>query len=151
VRTADSLAADLSGDRVPGDLLASAQTAHAALCASQRNVRLLHGDLHQDNLLFDRTRGWLAVDPKGIVAEPEFEAGALFRNPWERPDLFRDPVRIRARLACLGQALPLDLARVRSWAFVQAVLAALWGIEDGIPAAEIEGCFVLARMLQETG
>ena len=150
VRTADSLAADLAqGTHVPHDLLARARETHASLCASQTRVRLLHGDLHHDNLLFDGRRGWLAIDPKGVVGEPEFEAGALFRNPWERPDLFRDPARIRARLACLGQALPLDLARVRSWAFVQAVLAAIWGIEDGIPEAEVEGCFVLARMLQE--
>ncbi len=155
VRTAEGLAADLTGGvartgRIPQDLLSSAQASHASLCASRRQVRLLHGDLHHDNLLFDRRRGWLAVDPKGILGEPEFEAGALFRNPWQRPDLFRDPARIRARLACLGRALPLDLARVRSWGFVQAVLAAIWGIEDGIPEAEIEGCFVLARMLQET-
>lgn len=151
VRTADSLAVDLDqSPQVPHDLLARAREMHAALCASQTRVRLLHGDLHHDNLLFDRRRGWLAIDPKGILGEPEFEAGAFLRNPWARPDLFRDPARIRARLACLGQALPLDLARVRSWAFVQAVLAAIWGIEDGIPEAEVEGCFVLARMLQET-
>jgi len=149
--TVESLGADLaSGGPVPGDLLHAARAAHATLYASQREVRLLHGDLHHENLLFDRTRGWLAVDPKGVVGELAYEAGAFLRNPWGQPDLFADPVRLRARLAILERTLPLDLARVRSWAFVQAVLAGVWAAEDGLPDAEIAGCLALARRLQET-
>ena len=149
--TVESLGADLaSGGPVPGDLLHAARAAHATLCASQGEVRLLHGDLHHENLLFDRARGWLAVDPKGVVGELAYEAGAFLRNPWGQPDLFADPVRLRARLAILERTLPLDLARVRSWAFVQAVLAGVWAAEDGLPDAEIAGCLALARRLQET-
>jgi streptomycin 6-kinase len=44
-------------------------------------VRLLHGDLQHYNVLLDRKRGWLAIDPKGVVAEGEFELGAALRNP----------------------------------------------------------------------
>jgi len=42
---------------------------------------LLHGDLHSDNILSSQ-RGWLVIDPKGIVGEREFELGAYLRNPY---------------------------------------------------------------------
>ena len=58
------------------------------LSGSQRSTRLLHGDLQHYNVLFDTDRGWLAIDPKGVVGELEHEIGAVLRNPDERPDLF---------------------------------------------------------------
>ena len=59
----------------------------AELCASQRGVRLLHGDLQHYNVLFDRRRGWVSIDPKGVLGEPEYEIGAALRNP-ARPALY---------------------------------------------------------------
>jgi streptomycin 6-kinase len=147
----DTLSAGLAHPRgpVPADLVRSAHRLYLELCASQTRVRLLHGDLHHDNVLLDSKRGWLAIDPKGRLGELEYEAGALLRNPWDRPDVFADPVRLRARLACLERELPVDPRRVRSWAFAQAVLAALWGVEDGLPEPVLGGWIALARTLQE--
>ena len=59
-----------------------------SLASSQRRPRLLHGDLQHYNILFDTNRGWLAIDPKGVVGEVEYEIGAVLRNPAESPDLF---------------------------------------------------------------
>lgn len=150
VRTVEALGTAFAADvPVPADLLGRARAMHATLCASQGPARLLHGDLHHENVLFDQARGWLAVDPKGLVGELEYEGGAFLRNPWGRPDLFADPARLRRRLDCLGRELPLDLARVRSWAFVQAVLAWIWGLEDGVDGDALQGCRALAERLQE--
>ena len=33
-------------------------------------------------VLLDAERGWLAIDPKGIIGEPEYEVGAALRNPY---------------------------------------------------------------------
>lgn len=41
---------------------------------------LLHGDLHKDNILLSE-RGWIAIDPKGVLGEREFETAAFLRNP----------------------------------------------------------------------
>jgi streptomycin 6-kinase len=38
-------------------------------------------DLHHYNVLSDSGRGWLAIDPKGLVGEVEYEVGAAIRNP----------------------------------------------------------------------
>jgi streptomycin 6-kinase len=53
------------------------------LCSSQRYRRLLHGDLHHGNVLHDSERGWVAIDPKGVLGEPEYEIGVALRNPIE--------------------------------------------------------------------
>jgi streptomycin 6-kinase len=95
-------------------------------------VRLLHGDLHHDNVILDDDRGWLAVDPKGVIAEPEYEVGAALRNPFDRPVLFADPATIRKRVDRFARDLALDATRVLSWAFAQAVLSAVWTVEDGL-------------------
>jgi len=40
---------------------------------------VLHGDLHHFNILSSGDR-WLAIDPKGIIGEPEFEPAAYLEN-----------------------------------------------------------------------
>ena len=120
-----------SGDRqLPRSLVDDAHHLYLALCASQQAVRLLHGDLHHDNVLYDDERGWVAIDPKGVVGEVEFEVGAALRNPRAYPELQSDASRVTRRVQCFASALELDERRVLAWAFSQAVLSAIWSIED---------------------
>jgi streptomycin 6-kinase len=121
-----------TGDlRIPRDLLEDARRCHADLTASQRETRLLHGDLHHYNVLRDAGRGWLAIDPKGVAGEIEYEVGAMLRNPIENPDLLTSSRTITRRLSCLSRELDLDVQRALRWAFAQAVLSAIWEVEDG--------------------
>lgn len=121
-----------SGDsRIPNHLVARGQHLYLQLCGSQPNVRLLHGDLQHYNVLFDTERGWVAIDPKGVVGELEYEIGASLRNPYERPDLFAAPESIARRLKQYAARLPLDPKRALQWSFAQAVLSAIWSVEDG--------------------
>jgi streptomycin 6-kinase len=101
------------------------------LYASQRDVRLLHGDLQHYNVLFDSDRGWLAIDPKGVIGEVEYEIGASLRNPIEKPELFASPDAVERRLRCFEAKLKLDYDRMLAWGFAQAVLSAIWSVEDG--------------------
>jgi streptomycin 6-kinase len=121
-----------SGDgQIPQDLLEEGHQVYSELCRSQSRPRLLHGDLHHYNVLFDSQRGWLAVDPKGVVGELEYEIGAALRNPYERPELFAERSTITERIKCLAFSLNLDVGRTLAWAFGQAVLSAVWAVEDG--------------------
>lgn len=118
-----------SGDpRIPRELVIRARDVYTSLCSTQTRRRLLHGDLHHDNVLFDTQRGWLAVDPKGVMGELEFELGAALRNPW---DFSITPEMTNDRIARFSAALHLDAARIRAWGFAQSVLSAIWCIEDG--------------------
>ncbi len=121
----------MANDQIPRDLLEEGERLYRDLCASQRRQRLLHGDLHHYNVLFDSGRGWLAIDPKGVRGELEYEIGAALRNPIEQPDLFASRSTIERRLKQFTNRLNVDFARVLAWAFAQAVLSAIWEIEDG--------------------
>jgi streptomycin 6-kinase len=117
--------------QIPRRLVESAQQMYAELSGSQRSTRLLHGDLQHYNVLFDTDRGWLAIDPKGVVGELEYEIGAVLRNPNERPELFLPPSVIDRRLKLFTNRLNLNYERTIGWAFAQGVLSAIWEIEDG--------------------
>lgn len=138
-----------SGDiQIPPALVERAQAEWIALSASQRASRLLHGDLHHDNVLFDRHRGWVAIDPKGVVGELEFEIGAMLRNPGERPSLFTSPEVICRRASILSAELALDEGRVLRWAYAQAVLSAVWSIEDGDVPEPGHAAIILAEVIR---
>ena len=117
--------------RIPSALVARASDVYAELCETQGPTRLLHGDLQHYNVLRDHKRGWLAIDPKGVVGEVEYEVGASLRNPGALPDVLSNPATIERRIGTVSSRLGLDAHRVLRWGFAQAVLSAIWLIEDG--------------------
>ena len=132
---------------IPRPLVMAAQQTYLRLCASQTAPRLLHGDLHHGNVLYDARRGWLAIDPKGVIGEREYEIGAALRNPYECADLVTQPATITRRASLFAHLLGLDVDRILAWGFAQAVLAAVWEFEDGIAVDEDHLYLRLARQL----
>jgi streptomycin 6-kinase len=138
-----------SGDeQTPRRLVVAGQRAYLDLCASQREPRLLHGDLQHYNVLFDSDRGWLAIDPKGVIGELEYEVGAALRNPYEHPELFISRSAIERRIEQFTNKLNLNYERTLRWAFAQAVLSAIWLIEDGFAVNEMTPALRLAEVLR---
>jgi streptomycin 6-kinase len=41
---------------------------------------LLHGDLHHWNILLDESRGWMAIDPKGVIGASCLDVGRFVGN-----------------------------------------------------------------------
>src|SRR5262249_62067687 len=118
---------------LPADLLDRAASLYGELWRSQGPRVLLHGDLHHDNVLDGGLRGWLAIDPKGIIGERAYETGALLRNPTEDASRFARPEVIDRRVRILCERLALDRERVVGWGFAQAGRSALWGVEGRTP------------------
>ena len=82
---------------------------------TQRESVLMHQDLHGGNVLLSE-RGWLAIDPKPLVGEREFDVASLIRD--------RRPVTEAAmerRLDYLVDRLDLDRERTRGWAIAHAL------------------------------
>ena len=115
---------------MPRALIDRAEALFMDLCRTQATPIVLHGDLQHYNVLRDAQRGWLAIDPKGILGEPAYETGAMLRNPHDP----RHPphVAIARRTELLCDRLGYDRTRVLGWCFCQWVLSILWAIEDGI-------------------
>ena len=135
-------------EQVPKGLAEAGQEVYLDLCASQRKPRLLHGDLQHYNVLFDSDRGWLAIDPKGVAGEIEYEIGAVMRNPYERPDLFLARSTIERRLRQFTERLAVDYERTLQWTFAQAVLSAIWSVEDGFAVDSANPGLRLAEVLR---
>jgi len=115
----------------PAAIFDKAEKLYAEMSASMSEVVLLHGDLHQDNILSAEREAWLAVDPKGVIGEPAYETGSLLRNFW--PDILAvpDPKRLMARrIDQFSAELGFERERIYNWAFSQAVLSVVWNVED---------------------
>jgi len=119
---------------LPAELVHRAAGSFAELAASQDAPRLLHGDLHHFNILRDEERGWVAIDPKGVIGEPAFEFGAALRNPAGEGfdfDKLSQPAMIDRRIRIIVERTGIDFQRLVQWCFAQAVLSAIWSWEDG--------------------
>jgi len=136
-------------DQIDRQVVEEAREMYQQLVSSQHNTMLLHGDLQHYNVLFDNERGWIAMDPKGVIGELEYELGALLRNPIEMPEVFANPLTIKHRLDLLTIALHLDYTRALHWSYVQSILSAIWDIEDGHPLTRDNPSLLLARTLKQ--
>jgi streptomycin 6-kinase len=134
--------------QIPRELVEQASALYRHLASSQSNIMLLHGDLQHYNVLFDNGRGWVAIDPKGVIGELEYELGALLRNPCELPEVFADPSTINHRLDTLTTLLHLDRTRALNWSFAQSVLSAIWGVEDGYHISPNDPSLLLVKTLR---
>jgi streptomycin 6-kinase len=117
---------------LPEVLFDRAEALYHRLDASTRERVLLHGDLHQGNILAAQRRPWLAIDPKGLVGDPLYEVWPILNNLWEEFYEVPDPAEVlKGRVTLLAGALDADPERVRGWGIAGCVLSAIWSAEDG--------------------
>jgi len=107
----------------------------ATLLATAEDIRPLHGDLHHDNIMLG-SRGWLVIDPKGVLGDPGFDAANLFYNPLDRIDLTRDPARIEYMARVFSRTLGQSPRRLLDHAIAYGCLSASWHAEDANPKDE---------------
>jgi streptomycin 6-kinase len=118
------------------------------LIGSMSEAVLVHGDLHHGNVLSAQRSPWLAIDPKGVVAEPAYETAAMLRNPG--PELLKKrdlKYTLRERIVILSEELGFDAKRIQKWGIAQTVLSVIWSIED-----QQQGCdntVVIAELLSK--
>jgi streptomycin 6-kinase len=114
VRTCASAVAELSGE--PGD-------------------RLLHWDLHPDNVLAGDREPWLAIDPESLAGDPAFDLLPALDSRWERVAGDVDRTILR-RFDQLTEAIGGDRERAVGWTLGRVLQNALWDVEDGKRALE---------------
>lgn len=117
---------------IPVATLNRARMLKDQLLASSASDVLLHGDLHQGNILEHRIH-WVAIDPKGVKGEPLFEAGAFIRNPMNLLSTMPKPQAkeiITTRIEQIAVFFGAEKKRLAQWCFVQAVLAWIWALQD---------------------
>ncbi|PKV86466.1 streptomycin 6-kinase [Streptomyces sp. TLI_146] len=100
----------------------------AAVCevAAEPGDRLLHWDLHYENVVAADREPWLAIDPTPLAGDPAFELLPALDNRY-------DPAELRWRFDALTEVLGLDRERARAWTLGRVLQNCLWEIEDGEP------------------
>ncbi|HEY5982752.1 MAG TPA: aminoglycoside phosphotransferase family protein [Anaerolineales bacterium] len=108
---------------------------------------LIHGDLHHYNILSSR-RGWLAIDPKGVIGPPGYEVGPFLLNPRTDGHPPRDFEHlVGSRLEILADALGMQQERLRLWALAFSVLSAVWCIQENDDfRLDMEAARILAEL-----
>jgi streptomycin 6-kinase len=99
------------------------------LLAEPRDVTALHGDIHHGNILDAGPRGWLAIDPKGLVGECGFDFANVFCNP--DLEIATAPGRLARQAYVVSEAAGLERMRLLKWILAYAGLSAAWSINDG--------------------
>ena len=105
-----------------GTMFVRAAALAEELLADPREVRALHGDLQHYNI-HQSPRGWLAVDPKGLVGERTYDCANALCNPG-RPELVHDERRLLTHAALLAELLAVDRWRVLGFTYAWACLNA---------------------------
>ncbi|WP_350274601.1 aminoglycoside phosphotransferase family protein [Kribbella sp. HUAS MG21] len=107
----------------------------------QQPETMVHGDFHPRNILRADREPWLAVDPKGYVGDPAYDAAIFLRTrayllffaeAVAANDLLR---QLRTELAQFAEASGLDAERIQRWTQLIAVQAAFWGRRHGFGRA----------------
>jgi streptomycin 6-kinase len=124
-----------------GGILVHCAEAARTLLAEPREVGVLHGDLHHDNVLDFGARGWLAIDPKRLIGERGFDFANIFTNP-DLTDpthpVATMPGRFARRVDVVTAAAGLERRRLLRWILAWTGLSAAWFLGDGDPLAAID-------------
>jgi streptomycin 6-kinase len=118
-------AADANG----GILRVSAATA-SNLLTTQRDIVALHGDIQHSNVLNFGSRGWLAIDPKGLIGERCFDYANIFCNPDD--ETATAPGRLARQATVVAKAAHLERNRLLAWVVAWAGLSAAFLGDDGL-------------------
>lgn len=132
-------------DEVGGFFARAAATADALL-DDPRDRRVLHGDVHHENVLwFGEQRGWLAIDPKGLEGESAFDYANILTNP-DRSTMLR-PRRFSEHVDLIAAATGTPRDRLLRWSAAWCGLSAAWHERAGSagPAADVVRVGLLAE------
>ncbi|MFE7506184.1 aminoglycoside phosphotransferase family protein [Promicromonospora sp. NPDC057488] len=103
--------------------------------AAEPGDRMLHWDLHYDNVLAAEREPWLAIDPEPLVGDPGFDLWPALDSRWDDVVAGGDARRVvRRRFDVLTEVLDLDRERAAGWTLGRLLQNALWDVEDGAPA-----------------
>jgi streptomycin 6-kinase len=142
-----SLFRKAEADRQAGNesLYVRAASLAEVLLSDPRDVRVLHGDVHHENIRHHAGRGWLAFDPKGLVGERTYDAANTFYNPIDALELTESENRLLRIATIFSDMLHIERGRILAFIYVYGALSASWTAEDG---GDTSGTLRIAAMVE---
>ena len=113
----------------PKELVEQVESSLPELFADEHH--LIHGDFHHFNVLSSE-RGWLAIDPKGVIGPCGYEIGPLMINPWDNSmGSAQFEVRAKRRVSLLREGLGWEREKIIQWSTAHALLSSWWDYPNG--------------------
>ncbi|WP_445167670.1 aminoglycoside phosphotransferase family protein [Mycolicibacterium sp. Dal123E01] len=136
---------------IPRRLVEQALSQYADLAADRdAAARVIHCDLHYENVLAGQRQAWLVIDPQPVNGDPHYEIAPML---WNRVEELAGDVRdgVRRRFYTLVDAAGFDEDRARAWVVVRMVINAMWAIRDGAKAEPgwLTTCIAVAKAVQD--
>ena len=112
-----------------GGIFVESAAAARELLGAPHDVAVLHGDLHHGNVLDAGERGWIAIDPKGLIGERGFDFANIFHNPTK--EIALTPGRLPRLIGIVAQLAGLEPVRLIKWILAYSGLSAAWSLDSG--------------------
>ena len=110
---------------------------------------LLHGDLHHWNILSDADRGWMAIDPKGVIGASCLDVGRFINNAMgfgetaaEKREILLEAVTIFSGV--LGE----NEERMFAGAFCDKIMGSSWSLKQEPDEHEASSQEALSLMVE---
>lgn len=111
---------------VPGAWLVEAKLASSRLKDLQQDTNL-HGDLHHENILWDKSRGFTIIDPKGVSGHSYYDCVQFLFNKNRSVEEFAEKVTWLIEDHGFERTRLLDAIKVLGMVYL------VWAIEDKVP------------------
>lgn len=111
--------------------LNEAMEIYAELKQRHHRTCLLHGDLHQENILLNTKGGYTIIDPKGVVDDPVMETARFLMN-----EIPCEENKIREMAAIMSPIIDISEKDILKSMFVDAALGQSWCMEEHYPTRE---------------
>ena len=117
--------------------------------------KLIHTDLHYENMLAAEREPWLVIDPKPLSGDPHYEVAPLIWNRWDEVVASGDlRWAVRQRFYTAIDAAGLDEDRARDWVIVRQLLNVLWtladaGTDDSLPQDWLTRNISIVKAIQD--
>ncbi|MBO0732554.1 MAG: phosphotransferase [Acidimicrobiaceae bacterium] len=104
---------------------------------------LVHGDLHPGNLLWDSSKGWVAIDPQPLFGDAAYDAGAVVRAVMPPSPTGSQAMTV---VRSVAGAMGLDEEPVLGWGLLRHLMLSVRWISRGVTG--IPADLTAARALQ---
>ena len=113
---------------------------------------LLHGDLHHWNILSDASRGWKAIDPKGVVGASCLDAGRFINNAMGFGESAAEKRGILLEAVTAFSDMPGENEeRIFAGAFCDRIMGSSWGLKQKPGENELRSREALEVMVEVAG
>ncbi|MCP3030036.1 aminoglycoside phosphotransferase family protein [Halobacillus sp. A1] len=113
-------------DPISSSVLNQALAVFAYMNRTIKEYKILHGDFHHYNVLKNGDQSWVAIDPKGLIGETEYDLIQFLLNKLPEHGKFET---IQERINILTEMLTLNKERLLLWGFCHAVLSTSWTVD----------------------